>query len=198
MIAELDSKVPEMPSLPGIKHPIAGSKIQIRRFVSEDAAALFKAARESISALCAWMVWCHPGYSLQDSRSFIFNCDRDWVRGESFSFAIVDSKDETFLGSVGLSRLNSAHRFANLGYWVRSNRTGEGIASAAVRLAALFAFHDLNLQRLELVVPMGNKPSHCVAEKVGAHCEGVLRRRLIINGKHHDAVLYSLLPEDLM
>jgi len=143
------------------------------------------------------MVWCHPGYSLQDSHSFILNCDRDWERGESYSFAIIDSKDQTFLGSVGLSRFNSAHRFANLGYWVRSSRAGQGIASAAVRLAAAFAFRDLNLQRLELVVPIGNQPSQRVADKVGAHCEGVMRKRLIIGGKHHDAVLYALLPEDL-
>jgi len=198
MIAEVESKALGMSSQPDVTERLYTSTVRIRRFAPEDAVSLYEATRESISALCAWMVWCHPEYSLQDSRSFILNCDRDWDRGESFSFAIVDSTDQRFLGSAGLSRLNSAHRFANLGYWVRSSRAGQGIASAAVRLAAEFAFRELNLHRLELVVPIGNKPSQRVADKVGAHCEGVMRKRLIIGGKHHDAVLYALLPEDIV
>jgi ribosomal-protein-serine acetyltransferase len=39
--------------------------------------------------------------------------------------------------------------------------------------------------------------SQRVAEKSGALREGVLRNRLLLHGKIHDAAMYSLTPEDL-
>ena len=98
--------------------------------------------------------------------------------------------------SVGLSGVNHAHKFANLGYWVRTKRTHQGVASAATRLIALFALEELRLNRLELLVPIDNKASQRVAEKAGARWEGVLRKRLILTDSPHDAVLYSLVAEE--
>jgi RimJ/RimL family protein N-acetyltransferase len=86
---------------------------------------------------------------------------------------------------------------ANVGYWVRADRTGAGYATAAVRLLAAHAFGVLGLQRLELVIAPSNAASLRVAEKVGAVREGVLRHRLRRAGAPQDAVLYSLLPGDL-
>jgi RimJ/RimL family protein N-acetyltransferase len=85
---------------------------------------------------------------------------------------------------------------ANLGYWVRSSATKRGVASAATRLIARFGFRELGFQRLEIVAATGNGASQRAAEKAGATREGVLRKRLLINGQPHDAVLYSLVAED--
>jgi len=53
------------------------------------------------------------------------------------------------------------------------------------------------LLRIEIVAAVDNIPSQRVAEKAGARREGVLRNRLFINGESLDAVLFSLVPEDL-
>ena len=171
--------------------------VRIRRFTTEDASPLYEAVHESVKQLCRWMVWCNPEYSLDESKSFVWNSERDWDRGERYSFVIEDSRDGSLVGSVGLSSIVLPHRFANLGYWVRTSRTGEGFARAGVLLAARFAFEKLGLERLELIVPVSNEASRRVAERAGAHCEGLLRKRLVLRGKLHDAALYSLLPEDL-
>ena len=71
------------------------------------------------------------------------------------------------------------------------------MATAAVRLAADFAFNELQLTRLEIVTGLNNTSSQRVAAKAGAQREGVLRRRLLVHGKPEDAVLFSLVPEDL-
>jgi RimJ/RimL family protein N-acetyltransferase len=86
---------------------------------------------------------------------------------------------------------------ANLGYWVRTSATGHGVATTATRLAARFGFEELGMQRIEIVAALDNIPSQRVAEKSGAKREGVLRRRLLIRGESLDAVLFSLVPEDL-
>jgi RimJ/RimL family protein N-acetyltransferase len=67
----------------------------------------------------------------------------------------------------------------------------------ATRLAARFGFEQLGLQRIEIVAAVGNVPSQRVAEKAGATREGVSRKRLLIHGESLDAVLFSLVPEDL-
>ena len=170
--------------------------VGIRPFRSEDVPALFAAARESLKELSQWMVWCHAGYSLEDSARFISQSEAGWQKGEQYSFVIFDVESRAFLGSIGLSGVSQTHKVANLGYWVRSKRTQQGVASAATKLIARFALEELGLNRLELFVPVGNKASQRVAEKAGARWEGLLKKRLMLGGRPQDAVLYSLVAEE--
>jgi len=89
--------------------------------------------------------------------------------------------------------MSKANRFANLGYWVRTSAMGCGVAPAAVRLVAEYAFRETDLIRLEIVGAVGNLRSQRVAEKIGAVREGVLRSRLLLPTGPSDAVMYNLL-----
>ena len=176
----------------------AGGPVCIRRFCSNDRASLFAAVRESITELCQWMVWCHPQYSADEVSAFIAGCDAAWTSGERYSFAIYDRLDGAILGSVGLSAIDRRHQLANLGYWVRTGRTRRGVATAAVDLAARFAFTQTNLQRLEMIIPVENEASLRVAKRTGATREGTLRSRILLNGSPHDAALFSLVRSDVV
>jgi RimJ/RimL family protein N-acetyltransferase len=59
-------------------------------------------------------------------------------------------------------------------------------------LLADWAFANTNLERLEIVVAVGNGRSERVAEKAGASREGTMRSRLYIHDRPHDAVMYSI------
>jgi len=96
-----------------------------------------------------------------------------------------------------LNFINRVHQFGNLGYWVRTSATGRGVASRASRLVARFAFAELGLHRIEILAAVPNIASQRVAEKIGAVREGVLRKRLLIRGEPQDAVMFSLVREDL-
>jgi ribosomal-protein-serine acetyltransferase len=173
------------------------SSIYIRPFQTADGAPLFEATRESIAELCSWMVWCKPDYSPEDSANFIACSILDWQNRQSFSFAVLDGHDDTLLGSVGLTRIDWTHNVGNVGVWIRSTRTGRGIATSAIRLLATFAFKELGLARLEIMAARDNESSLSVARKLNARVEGVLRQKLLLAGKRHDAVLCSLIPSDL-
>ena len=97
----------------------------------------------------------------------------------------------------GLNRIDHENRRANLGYWIRTSRTGSGIATAVTRLLARWAFQELKLNRIEIVVATGNQSSQRVAEKAGARREGTLRNRIKVREDLHDAIMYSLVPGDL-
>ena len=99
-------------------------------------------------------------------------------------------------GVIGVNDLNQRDRFANLGYWVRSDLVGRGMATAGAKLVANYAFDFLDVHRLEIFMSVENDASQAVAEHLGARYDGRLRGRLLLDGRYHDAHLYSLLATD--
>ncbi len=172
-------------------------QVRIRPYQPGDAPLIYEAAHESIAEMYPWMPWCHPGYTLEESEEWLKTCLAEREAKRAFDFAVYDKGTHQFLGAVAINQLHPIHQFANLGYWVRSSCTGHGVAVSAVHLCAQFGFDELKLKRLEILTAAGNVRSQRVAEKAGATREGVLRQRLNISGVWHDAVVFSLIPEDL-
>ena len=170
--------------------------VSLRLYQMSDTDELTEAVRESIPELKPWMSWCHDDYSEDDTRNWIKSLPSGWAEGTLFNFAITDIQDGRLLGGCGLNHINPTYLFANLGYWVRTSRTGEGIASRAVRLIAGFAFEQVKLVRVEIVVAVGNYSSLRVAGKVGARQEGILRNRMLVGENIYDGVMHSLIPLD--
>ena len=158
----------------------------------EDAEAVFASVRESIGQLHPWESWCRMDFSLTDASQWISAQAQARESGSAFEFLILGSQGRV-LGCCGLNQINTAYRIANLGYWVRSSETGQGIATHTVHYLASWAFANTDLERLEIVVAVGNAASLAVAQKAGALREGVLRSRLLIHGRFHDAVMHSLI-----
>ena len=178
------------------KQVLTNGKIMLRPFKLQDAEPSYKAICESMDELIPWLQFCHPDYSIEETRLWLSSRDEDWKAGKSYDFAILDAESSAFLGGCGLNQVNDECKMANLGYWVRTVRTGSGIATAVVLLLAKFGFKELKLNRIEIMVDVENKRSQRVAEKTGAVREGILRNRLIIHSKVRDVVLFSLIPKD--
>jgi RimJ/RimL family protein N-acetyltransferase len=83
----------------------------------------------------------------------------------------------------------------DLGFWIRASAAGKGLATAAARLISSFGFEELGLLRIEILVAVENAASERVAQKLGALREGVLRNRLFLHGRSHDAAVHSLIAE---
>jgi len=112
-----------------------------------------------------------------------------------YDFAIVDA-DGTYAGGCGVNHIDPLQGVTNLGYWVRTSRAGRGIAPAAVRQLVSWTFANTTLNRIEIVAGVDNSRSQRVAEKVGAHRDAVLKKRLIVRGLPSDAILYSVIRPD--
>lgn len=166
----------------------------IRPYRIGDFPAVYDAVCESMRELVPWMPWCRPGYSIDDSRTWIENQISAFRQGTAFEFAIVSASGR-YLGGCGLNRIDTMNRRANLGYWVRSGSAGHGVATAAVKLIRSWGFQNTEFIRLEILAAAGNLASRRVAQKAGAEYEGVLRNRLILQGSPHDAAVYSFIRE---
>jgi RimJ/RimL family protein N-acetyltransferase len=176
---------------------LSDGQILIRPYSAEDTSAVYEAVRESINEISAWMPWCHADYAIEETSAFILSRAEAWSNDREYTFGIFDAGTGKFLGSTGLNFINRVHNCANLGYWVRSSWTGRGVASSATRLVARFGLESCGFQRIEILAAVGNLPSQRAAEKAGALREAVLRKRLLLGNEPQDAVLYSLVAEDL-
>lgn len=156
-----------------------------------DAENLYRAIWESKAELMAWMPWCHAAYSVRDAEQWLAGLHDATDDGER-PFVIVDESTGQILGGTGLNQIDPINRRANLGYWVRTAACGRGIATAAARRVAKYAFETLDIERIEIVAAVENRASQRVAEKLGASREGILRRRMRVGDTQHDAVSYSL------
>ena len=175
---------------------LADGIITLRPFEFGEEGRLFAAIQESLHELHPWMSWATEGYTLETARNFIAITRNEWSRGTLYSFAVISAETGDFLGACGLSHFHPVYKFCNLGYWVRTSRHGQGIAGRAARLVAQFAFERANVIRAEIVIAKDNHASKRVAEKIGAHYEGILLNRITVRENIHDAHMFSLLPPD--
>ena len=165
--------------------------VVLRPLLPGDVREVFAAVRESYTELSRFMPWCTPDYDEAATSVYVARSNEQRQAGTSFEFGVFTTDGE-FLGNCGLSDINRDNRFANLGYWIRTTRTRQGFATAAVHELARWGFANTSLNRFEIVVAVENVASQRVAESAGALREGVLRRRLVLQGRAHDAFVYSL------
>jgi RimJ/RimL family protein N-acetyltransferase len=79
-------------------------------------------------------------------------------------FSVVDRVDGVVIGDCGLERMDIG---AELGYDLRSDYWGRGLATEAASAVRDLAFSDLGLVRLVSLVRVGNHASERVATKIG-------------------------------
>jgi RimJ/RimL family protein N-acetyltransferase len=140
-----------------------------------------------------WLDRIPQPYTLEDARAYIAG---EIVPDET-AFAITDASSGRPLGSIGVgAALNEAQE---IGYWLRADARGSGVATRALVLASRWALALDGVARVQLRADVENIPSCRVAVKAGFQLEGVLRSAYFNPrlGRRQDWALYSLLPGDL-
>lgn len=172
--------------------PLADEAILLRLLRDADA--------PTIAAACAdpdigrWIPVPVP-YAVDDARVFIAATAAAWATGGELVFGIEERATGSLVGTIGLRRAEPFR--ASVGYWIAPWARRRGFATRAVRLVAGWAFREPALVRLELYTLVGNDASGAVAIGAGFTREGVLRRYLSFRDRRVDAVVYSLLREEL-
>jgi RimJ/RimL family protein N-acetyltransferase len=175
----------------------SSSRITVRPWTVADTEGFFAAVRESVESLSNWLPWCTLDYSRDQAAAWIAFCERVWQERSEFPLGIFETSSGRVMGGTGINHLRPESRMGNLGYWVGEPFRGQGVACEAARMAADLGFVDLGLTRLEILALVSNTASRRVAEKLGAVRECVARNRLYFHGAPADAVVYSLIPQDL-
>jgi RimJ/RimL family protein N-acetyltransferase len=170
---------------------LESTRIYLRPVELSEAEDIRQAVAESMSTVGKWMSWAHSGYSLEDAKTWISTCEQERSACQSHEFGIFRRADDRFLGVAGFNQFNALNKFCNLGYWVRESEQRQRYVHEAITLLVPHALNELGVNRIEIVVALGNEPSAAAAKKAGATYEGIAKKRLILKGHPTDAHMFS-------
>ncbi len=118
-------------------------------------------------------------------------------RKDNYLFAIRPEGNESLIGYAQLDEILWNHRTAWLAIGLGDRMNwGQGYGQEALALLLKFAFHELNLYRVQLTVFGYNDRAIALYEKMGFAREGVFRQFLERDGQRHDMILYGLLRDE--
>ena len=174
---------------------ILTERLVVRCWEPRDAPLLKEAIDSSLEHLRPWMPWAkHEPQTLPQKVELLRGFRGRFDLGEDFVYGIFDSGEEQVVGGTGLHRRHDDHAL-EIGYWIRSSRGGEGLATEASAALTRVAFEVSGVDRVEIRTDPANERSRRVPEKLGFVEEARLRRRL-----HHpeprDVVVYTVFRDD--
>jgi RimJ/RimL family protein N-acetyltransferase len=123
--------------------------------------------------------------------------ERSQREPESFGW-YVGERDGRRIGCVAFERVSEQHRIAEAGrFVVHPDARSTGAADELARTFARHLLRELGFHRIELKIYGFNARAIAHAERVGYVREGVKRRAYLKDGEWVDAVLFSLLEDEL-
>lgn len=174
---------------------VASEFLDLRRGRMSEAPLLARAVRESLDELGPFLPWATADYDVEAARAFLEFSKEESKAGRGEHLNIFDVESGELLGGVGLM-FRRLHQSTELGYWVRSDRAGEGIGTEASELIMEHAFVDMEMRRVYLTCDVDNHASRRVAEKLGMRREGRLKEFALHHGEPRDHYLYALLARE--
>ena len=152
------------------------SRLILRCWTPTDAPALVEAIAASLDHLRVWMPWANA-----EPRGVDVKMDeiRKWRSqfdlGQSYTFGIFDPQQSQVVGGIGMhARIGAGAR--EIGYWIRADRTRQGLATEAAGALTRIGFELLKLRRMEIHCDPKNIASAGVPRKLGYAHELIIRR----------------------
>ncbi len=106
------------------------------------------------------------------------------------------SRDPRAVGIVTVSVDSIEHRRCEIGFSLRPDDWGRGLATAAAAAAVDFAFDQLGAHRVWAVCSPDNPASARVLARIGMRHEGTLRHDLLVHGRWTDSQMWAIVADD--
>jgi RimJ/RimL family protein N-acetyltransferase len=114
----------------------------------------------------------------------------------TFELGFVLKATGKLVGAGGLRIRSPEYRIADIGYVLRRDAWGQGLATEAARALVELGLRRLGLHRIWATCHVENARSAHVLEKVGMQREGRLRENVLKDGEWRDSYLYALIEGD--
>ena len=116
----------------------------------------------------------------------------DFAARKALQWMIAARADDAVIGTCSLFRFDPRHRRAEVGYALRSDHWGRGLAREAVALALEWGFRTLGLHRIEAGIDPRNTGSRLLLARLGFTSEELLHERYWVGGEAGEIQLFGL------
>jgi RimJ/RimL family protein N-acetyltransferase len=113
-----------------------------------------------------------------------------------FELAVTLRETGRLIGGGGIRAADECFRTADMGYCLRRDAWGRGLATEAAAGLIEFGFSQLGVHRIWATCDTGNVRSARVLEKAGMKLEGTMRDDTWLRGHWRSSRLYSILDDE--
>ena len=131
----------------------------------------------------------------------VSNCPEDMYmhmhkvsQNDNGSYYIIYNGD--IVGSAGVDISSKKNKIAEIAYWLSRDYNRRGIMTRAVHALEKFAFENMGVNRIEILMDVKNVRSAAVAKRCGYVCEGIRRQSYMFRGELRDVFTYSKLKAE--
>lgn len=161
------------------------ARVVVRYWTAEDAAGMLAALNVDRASFLPWLPWtAFDNHSVAECvyKAEQWRRDRLKLECDDFVLGIFDRATGDVLGGTGYHRIDTMHATAEIGYWMRADRRGQGLMTEAVGAMLDWAFAlpgepgkgfstGWGFHRVVVFCAGGNTASRRVCEKLGLRQE---------------------------
>ena len=173
------------------------ARLIIRCKRASDAPLLKHAVDSSLDHLRQWMPWAmHEPSELWVIEERIARFQVEFQSGQDRNYGIFNLEETEILGGIDLHP-TGYHGTLELGYWLRADQTGQGLATEAAAALTRAAFTELGAQRIEIRCDPRNLRSARIPERLGLRLEKTLvADTLTPTGEPRDTMVWAMTAEE--
>ena len=174
---------------------LSGERLELRRWAPEHLAESLETIRASFDELHLWMSWAAEPPTIDSQRVVIEKSMRKFDENSRWEYGLFERDTAMCVGGAGLRRGDVPDEL-EIGYWVRTDRTGRGYACEATRVLTTAAFAaPLEIARVRISMDAANHASAKVPHKLGFHFEGEMNRDLRTPAQTGKGILWTVTRE---
>jgi ribosomal-protein-serine acetyltransferase len=169
--------------------------LELRLLEERHAPIVFEAVDKNRAYLREWLPWVDATVEVADTVRFIQASLAQFANNDGVFGAGIWHAGQ-FAGTAGFLKIDWPNRSVEMGYWLAEAFQGRGIMTDVCRALVCFAFGEWKLNRVQIRCAAGNEKSCAIAKRLGFQLEGTLREAELVNGRHLDLHVWSVLARE--
>jgi RimJ/RimL family protein N-acetyltransferase len=156
--------------------------LTLLRWRPEHVDALLATVTDSLTELRRWMPWAYETPTRSALRDVLAQGESLFDDDERWEYVLSEDGTDQLVGAAGVHRSDDPQR-PEVGYWVRSDRTGRGYATTAAATLVDAAFTWVpGAERVGIRMDQANVASAAVPRKLGFALVGEEDREILTPG----------------
>jgi len=171
---------------------LAAGPVELRRWRPSHLDQLREAVAASLPELRRWMSWAQSLPTEAEQLDVLLSGEASFDAGVEWNYLLFVPGTDTVVGGAGLHP-RAGPDTIEIGYWVRSDRTGRGYATAAAGVLSEAGFAHLpGVDRVEIRMDRANRASAAVPPKLGFRLVGQEVREVLAPGHTGIGLVWAL------
>ena len=170
-------------------------RLILRKLVMLDAEDMFNYACEP--AVSRFMPW-EAHKTIKETKEFIGFILSGYERQRKLTWAIELKATGEMIGTIDFVKWLPKHGRAEIAYALSRQYWGMGYMPEAAKALMAFGFNNMELNKVEASILLGNCQSRSVLEKIGMFFEGVARQHFKLRDEFVDLAMYSILRSEFL